>query len=146
MIHAAALSEETQKISNIIKNVIENSKENYKEQIKSFSDDIYANLMESIDSWFSYNCFDTYRENVAYEVRKIITALLAGEQETIKQLDIVSEYTFDKLHEIRMKIWKTCSFGIEESIIKQYQEKIDYLEKEVKFYRQRDYQQQRSNK
>jgi hypothetical protein len=76
-----------------------------------------------------------YLLSIADEVRKIMTNLLAGDIDQIKELNIIDEYTFDRLHEIRLKIWETCGNQIENSIIFEQKKQIESLRKEIKFCR-----------
>ena len=139
MIHGSNLSEQTNEIGNIIERAADDAKKSLKKKLEDTVIDIYDELARRVDDNFSYDTCSWFKYSVAHEVKQIITGLLIGDMKTIKNLDIVSEYTFDRLHEVRMKIWETCSEGIEQSIIKEQKEQIEDLSKQVLYYRNRVY-------
>lgn len=135
MIGTYSMSTETQAIADTIEKVIEDTKESMKPKLKKFSDEIFDALVNNYDCFFSMNNKDNYLLSISHEVRKIMTNLLAGDIDQIKQLNIIDEYTFDRLHEIRLKIWETCSKEIENSIIHEQKKQIESLRQEVKYAR-----------
>lgn len=122
----------TEKISFAIYESIEKTREDFKKRTVKIAEDIQNELMLNIDCYLAENIQYLYEQNVKNEVRKVVTALLLGNDETIKKFNLDSKYTFDRLHEIRMKIWETCSTSIEGSIIEEQQNTIHLLRKKIK--------------
>jgi len=137
MIGTYSMTTETKNIALKIGEAIESVKTEMEKDLKSITDDIYGNLVEKFNDHFSYDNENNYLESIAYEVRNIMRDLLAGDIDQIKNLDIVSEYTFDKLHCIRLKIWETCGKDIENCIISEHNKKIEELRKEIKYLKNR---------
>ncbi len=138
MIGTYSMTTETKNIAETIEKSIDSVKGDMSKKLKSITDDIYEDLRSKFDEYFSYDNSQNYLESISYEVRNIMRDLLAGDIEQIKNLNIVSEYTFDKLHFIRLKIWETCSKDIENCIITEQNKKIEELRKEIKYLKQRN--------
>lgn len=137
MIGIYSMTTETKAIAETIENSIEDTKTEMAKSLKKITDDIYDGLVEKFQEHFSYDNEHNYLESIAHEVRQIMRDLLSGDLNQIKQLNIISEYTFDKLHLIRLKIWETCSKEIEDCIISEQKKKIEELRKEIKFHNTR---------
>lgn len=138
MIGTYSMTTDTKNIADTIERAIYSVKEDMAKKLKGITDDIYEDLRAKFDEYFSYDNSQNYLESISHEVRNIMRDLLAGDIDQIKQLNIVSEYTFDKLHFIRLKIWETCSKDIENCIIKEQNKKIEEMRKEIKYLRQRN--------
>ena len=138
MIGTYSLTTDTKNIAETIANSIEDTKTEMAKSLKKITDDIYEGLVEKFQEHFAYDNEHNYLESIAYEVRQIIRDLLVGDLNQIKQLNIISEYTFDKLHLIRLKIWETCSKDIENCIISEQKKKIEELRHQVKMYQNRN--------
>jgi hypothetical protein len=109
-----------------------------KKFIDKFIDDLKENFQDYVDSYLKYDSLENYKHRLAYEVHQVMTKLLLGDIEILEALRIPTEFTFDSLHEIRLKIWEICATDIENSIINAQLKEIEQLEKDIKFYR-RDY-------
>jgi hypothetical protein len=132
MIYAHQLTEETQKLANMIEEAAHYAKDKIStEVLKNLSDKLYDNMHEVFNEWFSYNLRDNFMLRVAYEVNHILRELLNGNLEVIKNINLISDYTFDNLHEIRLGIWKAAGQDIEGSIVREQQKQIDELKKRV---------------
>jgi len=131
MIHGSDLSEETQKFANMLEEAGDRAKAEIAEDLHKISENIYDKTYEILDTWFSSNIKENFLQTVAYDVDRIITDFLSGKLETIKNTYITSDYTFDNLHQIRLAIWRAAGQDIEGHIIKEQEEQIEKLKKDV---------------
>jgi len=134
MIGTYSLTTETKAIAETISNSIEDIKIEMSKHLEKITDDVYEGLVQKFQDNFAYDNEHNYLESIAYEVRQIMRDLLSGDLNQIKQLNIISEYTFDKLHLIRLKIWETCAKDIENCIISEQKKQIEELRNKVKMY------------
>jgi hypothetical protein len=139
MIGSYSMTTETQQIAETIERAIEDTKTQMAPELKRITENIYQGLVESFNDYFSQDNSQNYLESIAHEVRNIMKNLLAGDLNEIKDLDILSEYTFDKLHEIRLKIWETCGNELEKCIISNQKKQIEQLTKENEYLNNRSY-------
>jgi len=138
MIGTYSMTTETKAIAETIANAIERTKTEMSKELKKITDHIYEELVEKFNENFAYDNEHNYLESIAYEVRQIMRDLLVGDLNQIKQLNIISEYNFDKLHLIRLKIWETCSKDIENCIISEQKKNIEELKNQVQMYQNRN--------
>jgi hypothetical protein len=137
MIGTYSMTTETKNIALKIEEAIEETKIEMSKKLNKITDEIYERLVTKFQDHFSYDNSQNYLESIAYEVRNIMRNLLCGDVNQIKQLNIVSEYTFDSLQEIRLKIWETCGNEIENCIISEQKKQIESLRREVKNFQDR---------
>jgi hypothetical protein len=138
MIGTYSMTTDTKFIAEKISDAIESTKTEMSKELRKITDHIYDGLVEKFSDHFAYDNENNYLETIAYEVRQIMRNLLVGDINQIKQLNIISEYTFDRLHEIRLKIWETCSKEIESCIISEQNKKIEELRKQIQMYENRN--------
>ena len=131
MIYSASLTEETQKFASLLAEAGDKARAEISEDLQKASNTIYENMMESLESWFSDHISENFKLQVAHEVRYLMRNLLSGNLEVIKDICLLSDYTFDNLHEIRLAIWRAAGQDVEGSIIRQQQKQIDELTKEL---------------
>lgn len=138
MIGTYSLTLETKAIADLIENSIIESKNELAKHMEKFCNEVYDTLHNKIESHLAYDNAENFKLTIAYEVRNIMKNLLVGDLSQIKDLSILSEYTFDRLHEIRIKMWETCGEEIEKSIITEMHKQIIELKRQVENYRRRD--------
>lgn len=132
MIMSHDLSEQTQQLSETIYKSADQALEKLSENfIKKISDKIYQELHDSFNCWFASNLEQNFLESVKYEVRGILSEFLSGNVDIMKKVNLLDEYTFDKLHEIRLAIWKAGSKEIEQSIISIQEKRIKDLQEKL---------------
>jgi len=131
MIHSHQLSEETKKFASMLQDAGDKARSELEEDLKKVSDGIYDRMIEHLHQWFSYNLEESYRQHIAHEVRYILRELLNGNLEYIKNINLLSHYTFDNLHEIRLAIWRAAGQDIEHSIIHEQEKQIKELERDL---------------
>lgn len=131
MIYSSSLTEETQKFASLLEEAGDRARAEISEDLKKVSNTIYENMMENLESWFSDHIQENFKLQVAHEVRHLLSNLLNGNLEVIKDICLLSDYTFDNLHEIRLAIWRAAGQDVEGSIIREQKKQIDELTKEI---------------
>ena len=92
--------------------------------LQRFQDNIECNERYNYDRWIRDTC------------NSIVEGLLSGDTKWLREQRIISEYSWEKLQDVRMAILKASGVEIEASVIKSQQEEIERLKKDVKFYRE----------
>ncbi len=137
MIHSSDLTDETKKFADLLEQAGDYARKEIEEDLKKISENIYERMYETFDIWFSQNIKDNFMQSVAHEVRSIMVNFLSGNLDTIKNCNLLSDFTFDNLHNIRLAIWKAAGTDIETSIISEQDKQIDRLKREIDMLRNR---------
>lgn len=120
------LSEDTVNLSNKIAEFLSTTLKDSK-IVKKFFDDLYCEFQSTLDNYIEGDQSCNYRIRVSQEITRVINGILSGNECIIKSLELDTEYTFDDLHNVRLKIWETCSNDIQNSIINAQNSEIKYL-------------------
>lgn len=134
MIGSYNLSDEVNKMADLIEEISHENKDLLSKIAKKHADDFYEIINDYINNYFNINNCENFKNSIAHEVSDIITGLLAGDKKVIDKLDLVSEYNFNDLPKIRLAIWEQCAEGIETSIIKSQEERIKDLTASLEAY------------
>jgi len=128
------LSDTTKELTNSIGFFIEKTI-NESKVTKNIFDSLHDSFQNSINDWVKLNTEDTINYHICYEVEKIIRELLLGNLDTINKLRINTEYTFNDLHKIRLKIAEVCGDDLKNILIKTQEKEIKELKEEINHLR-----------
>lgn len=105
--------------------------------IEDFIKDLYDKIQKTIEAHLAVDTQVNLCRKISEEVDRVIKKLLIGDIEILKTLNLDTEYTFDSLDLIRLKIFEKFGDSISKTVVKDLQGKIGHLEKELKQYRTR---------
>lgn len=137
MAYYGILKEPTDKTLESMESVIEKSLDGMRPKVEKFLDDVRGNLWGDFESYLIADNMENIRLAISRECQTIIEAFLCGDIEILKQTMILSDYTYGRLHEVRMAIFKVCGDDLQKSIVEELEDKINRLKKDVEFYRER---------
>lgn len=129
MTYYGILTKQVDEKETSIEEVVTGALDGVKERVNKFVDGVCDEIWTRIENHLACDASSNIRSTIARECESIIEAFLAGDKETMEKTNIISEYNFGRLPEVRDAIWAQCASDIEKA-------RTEYLEKEVKNLRE----------
>lgn len=130
----------TRKVDDKIESIerqVETSFGEVKPIVEKFADDVKDKIWSDIEYYMASDCASNLRTEIEREVGNIIDLLLVGDKQALQATNIISEYTFGRLPEIRQAIFDTCGTELQKQIISDKDEEIENLKSQIKALRDR---------
>lgn len=115
---------------------MEKSSSDIEKKFKSLLEDFIQQSWNNFDEYLQNDARYGYERWIRQTCNEIIEGLLSGETKWLKNQNIISEYNWEKIQKIRLKIWETAGGEIANSTIKALQDEVERLKKDVKHYRE----------
>ncbi len=101
--------------------------EKFKSLIEDLLDKSWMNFYSFLEDDSAY-CIDRW---IRERADSIVQGILNGETKWLKDQKIISEYTWDRIHLIRMAVLESCGDDITKKLINDLKETIDDQKKEI---------------
>jgi len=119
-----------------LEETVEQSLDRLKPEIDKFWDSLREKIWGDVEDYLAGDCAFNLRGAIARECETIIEAFLCGDEKILKQTNIISEYNFARLSEVRKAIWDQCADELQKIRLKELEEENERLKEDVKFYRE----------
>jgi hypothetical protein len=120
---------------------LEKSKNSIEKQFKNLLEDFISQSWNNFDYYLTTDARYNYESWIRKTCNDIVESLLSGETEWLKDQRIISEYGWEKLRKIRLKIWKEAGGEIANSTIAALLKENEELKRErdryLKLYSER---------
>lgn len=111
---------------------MEKSKSGIEKKFKCLLQEFVEESWNNFDDYLTTDARYRYEHWIRQTCDEIIESLLSGETRWLKDQHIISEYTWEKLQKVRLKIWETAGGEIANCTINALQKEIEYLKEQNK--------------
>ena len=131
------LKEPTDKMLETMESTLSKSFDDLVPQVDKFIDNVRDKIWSDFENFLIADNLENIKLALSRECKTIIEGFLCGDEELLKETGILSDYSYGRLHEVRLAIFKACGSELQKIIINKLEAQVAALQKDVDFYRNR---------
>ena len=131
------LKEPTDKMLETMESTLSKSFDDLVPQVDKFIDNVRDKIWSDFENFLIADNLENIKLALSRECKTIIEGFLCGDEELLKETGILSDYSYGRLHEVRLVIFKACGSELQKIIINKLEAQVAALQKDVDFYRNR---------